>query len=300
MKPIELKTDSVEALWNAYLGSIGETLQTTAKTYSAWHFGDNKDCADELVELVLKGTKRATAGSVAEYEAGTESMPFEGELSVVTDGEGLARCVIRTHRIDVVPYNEVTAEFTAIEGEGDGSLEYWRRVHWDYYTRVLTPLGLAPTEDMPVVCERFDVIYSPALVDPVESWNVKAAGWDEQVGEEGDANRRLNSDPVLWQFAGEVKGLRVLDAGCGTGYLSRELTRRGASVVGVDFAPAMVEIARKHAQDQDLAIEHFVADGCNLFPSDQDALKEGTFDLAISNYVHRYFLHAHTISPGQW
>jgi predicted RNA methylase len=35
---------------------------------------------------------------------------------------------------------------------------------------------------------------------------------------------------------GEVAGLRVLDAGCGTGHLSRALTRRGARVVGVDVA----------------------------------------------------------------
>ncbi|MCP5022812.1 MAG: class I SAM-dependent methyltransferase [bacterium] len=119
----------------------------------------------------------------------------------------------------------------------------------------------------------------------MESWNVKAAAWDEQVGETGDANRRLNSDPVLWNLAGEVQGKRVLDAGCGTGYLSRELTHRGASVVGVDFSPAMVEISRKHAREQGLNIDHFVADGCRLFPSDQAALEEGTFDLAISNYV---------------
>ena len=39
--------------------------------------------------------------------------------------------------------------------------------------------------------------------------------------DEGDGNRILNSDPVLWAFAGDVDGLTVLDAGCGTGYLSK-------------------------------------------------------------------------------
>ncbi len=50
-----------------------------------------------------------------------------------------------------------------------------------------------------------------------EFWNGVAEDWRIQVGDEGDANRRLNSDPVLWAFAGDVGGLEVLDAGCGTG-----------------------------------------------------------------------------------
>ena len=55
------------------------------------------------------------------------------------------------------------------------------------------------------------------LDDVREFWNRVADDWQTQVGSDGDANRRLNSDPVLWKFVGDVRGLRVLDAGCGTG-----------------------------------------------------------------------------------
>ncbi len=48
-------------------------------------------------------------------------------------------------------------------------------------------------------------------------WNHVARDWNVQVGDGGDRNRILNSDPVLWDFAGDVAGLKVLDAGCGTG-----------------------------------------------------------------------------------
>ena len=51
-------------------------------------------------------------------------------------------------------------------------------------------------------------------------WDRVAADWRTQVGRDGDSNRRLNSDPVLWQFAGDVRGRSVIDAGCGTGYLT--------------------------------------------------------------------------------
>src|SRR5262245_7624904 len=74
-------------------------------------------------------------------------------------------------------------------------------------------------------------------------WDRAAADWLIQVGDSGDSNRIMNSDPVLWDFLGEVNGLAVLDAGCGTGYLSKKLSDRGASVTGVDLSAKMIAIA---------------------------------------------------------
>ena len=73
-------------------------------------------------------------------------------------------------------------------------------------------------------------------------WNNLADDWLIQVGDEGDRNRIQNSDPVLWQFAGSVDGLQVIDAGCGTGYLSNKLYLQGANVIGVDFAPGCLKL----------------------------------------------------------
>ena len=42
-------------------------------------------------------------------------------------------------------------------------------------------------------------------------WNRVADDWRIQVGDDGDGNRILNSDPVLWAFAGDVNGLTVLE-----------------------------------------------------------------------------------------
>lgn len=43
----------------------------------------------------------------------------------------------------------------------------------------------------------------------------------------------------------DLSGLRVLDAGCGTGALSVEAARRGAQVVAVDLSPTLVALARE-------------------------------------------------------
>jgi ubiquinone/menaquinone biosynthesis C-methylase UbiE len=112
------------------------------------------------------------------------------------------------------------------------------------------------------------------------AWNQKAEEWDIQVGDQGDRNRILNSDPVLWQFVGNVEGQVVLDAGCGTGYLCRQLCRKGAIVTGIDFSSRMLEIARRKAEAEGLAIV-WQEDSCSQLKT----LQDNHFDLLISNYV---------------
>ena len=109
-----------------------------------------------------------------------------------------------------------------------------------------------------------------------EFWDGTASDWERQVGIEGDKNRRLNSDPVLWQMAGSVSGLDVLDAGCGTGYLTVKLAGEGARVVGVDFSPEMIELAKRRAPQLDFRVDSC----CRL-----DTFSDSSFDLLISNYV---------------
>ncbi len=82
------------------------------------------------------------------------------------------------------------------------------------------------------------------------------AFWDAKAEEyQGDAvsmwpNNNLNHFYHLEQMATmqrllpDVQGRRVLELGCGTGRISRYLARRGAQVVGIDFSPKSIEIAR--------------------------------------------------------
>ena len=127
--------------------------------YQVWHFGDGAALAQELAELVLRGPKRATAGLLWEAESDPNAMPVLGGYSVVTDGGDVPLMVLRTAQVEIRPFGEVDADFAAAEGEGDGSLEYWRAAHWTYFSRRCEVLGRAPLEDMPVILERFDLVY---------------------------------------------------------------------------------------------------------------------------------------------
>lgn len=66
--------------------------------------------------------------------------------------------VTRITQVRIVPYIEVTAAYASIEGEGDGSLEYWRKAHWAFLSRQCRRIGREPSETMPVVCSVFEVL----------------------------------------------------------------------------------------------------------------------------------------------
>lgn len=138
-------------MWQQYASSNGISAE-----YDAWCFGDD---ADALADLVIKGIKTATASAYPLYELEGESLPEEGQYSVVLWQDGTAACIIKTTKVCIVPFSEVTPEQAYREGEGDRSLAYWQIVHRNFFTKELQDAGLGFTEDMKVVCEEFIKVY---------------------------------------------------------------------------------------------------------------------------------------------
>ena len=131
-----------------------------ARFLEAFAFGDSKRMAQELAELVLQGTKRATASLVWSYDGG-RSQTKPGDLSIVTTWSKEPLCIIETTAVEVAPFEEVSEDFANTEGEGDGSLASWRRNHTAFFAGECARLGRTQSPRMPVVCERFKVVYQP-------------------------------------------------------------------------------------------------------------------------------------------
>ncbi|WP_396048481.1 ASCH domain-containing protein [Cellulomonas sp. P22] len=126
----------------------------------AWSFGDSPRLADELLAHVLDGEKRACSTAVWELEHAGEPMPAVGELSILLDGAGHPRGLIRTTVVRIAAFEDVDAAFAAAEGEDDRTLESWRREHEKYWRRVAeTTGGPEFTPDMPLVLEEFELLY---------------------------------------------------------------------------------------------------------------------------------------------
>lgn len=152
-----MKNKSAKALWDYFLEQHPE--YPVEKEPVVDRFGDTEEIANDCVTLVLKGKKQASAHSLLGLQFRKEPLPRIGDLAIITDWDGNARCIIRTVKVRLRPFFGVGADFALLEGEGDGSLEYWRKSHWEYYTRELEPYGKAPTESMIVVCEAFERIF---------------------------------------------------------------------------------------------------------------------------------------------
>jgi uncharacterized protein YhfF len=127
--------------------------------YEAWAFGDSKEMADELAKLVLEGKKAATASNYILYELENESLPYAGLHNIILDGEGKAVAIAETTSVEIVPFDEVTEEHAYLEGEGDRSLKYWREVHETFFKKELDAINREFHNNIPVVCERFEVVY---------------------------------------------------------------------------------------------------------------------------------------------
>ncbi len=118
--------------------------------------------------------------------------------------------------------------------------------------------------------------------DAIRAWAARA----DRVGDfddEGDSARRWLLNPTIFALLGDPKGKRILDAGCGQGYLSRLLARHEAQVTGLE--PAMPWYAAAVAQEEihPLGIVYVQADLSTL-PSTQPQLI-GTFNVVIANMV---------------
>jgi SAM-dependent methyltransferase len=76
------------------------------------------------------------------------------------------------------------------------------------------------------------------------SWDANAGAWTRWVRERGDPHREVLLDPAVERALGRLRGLQVIDLGCGEGRFARRMARGGARVLGVDLSPALIRRAR--------------------------------------------------------
>lgn len=112
-----------------------------------------------------------------------------------------------------------------------------------------------------------------------KDWN-RLAGEYQAFREEQGTYNELVEVPAMLELIGDVKGKRVLDAGCGYGYYSLLLARSGAMVTGIDISEKMIELAKNNAREASVECQFFVCDLQNL-----SMLVGNTFDVVVSSIV---------------
>ena len=84
-----------------------------------------------------------------------ERIPEKGDLNIILDSKGNEVCVTRNTRVYSIPFREVSEKHAFMEGEGDKSLDYWRKVHIKFFEEESEGKF---NEDMEVLCEEFELL----------------------------------------------------------------------------------------------------------------------------------------------
>lgn len=150
-------TPEQSAFWSRYCAERG----VEAEPFDIDQFGDSPEMGDELLDLVLIGRKQATCALAYWYRQPGMRFPAPGDLSIILDGAGRPRCVIRTTQVEIKPITEADAQFAFDEGEGDRSFEWWLTEHRKFWQREAEREGFTYSDALDAVFERFVLDWAP-------------------------------------------------------------------------------------------------------------------------------------------
>ena len=117
-----------------------------------WHFGDNKEMADKLFNLVLNGEKTATSYLYNNNEN------LKTGFSILTNWDNSKRIILETTKTYVSPFSKITKEHAFKEGEKDKTLKTWKNIHKEFFEKELKLKNLDFNENTEIVCEEFKMI----------------------------------------------------------------------------------------------------------------------------------------------
>lgn len=110
-----------------------------------------------------------------------------------------------------------------------------------------------------------------------QSWQANADAWTRAVREQRIESRRLVTDAAILGAVGEGPARRVLDIGCGEGWLCRALREKGCECVGVDASAPLIEAAQAVGGGRFEALDYaaLIESGSSL----------GQFDVLVCNFA---------------
>ncbi|MFY9481751.1 MAG: GNAT family N-acetyltransferase [Ilumatobacteraceae bacterium] len=174
-------------------------------------FGTPGNSRENLVNFIINGNKRATAGLAADYEKEGEEVEFVGEcLSMVnTDGNHVA--TLQVTRVDTTRFADVPDEFALAEAEGDLNAVDFRASHMEYWTKA----GESITDDTMI-----NQIYFTLLTHRLRNLESSDAEWIYQACQDEEVQRwtkvprpytREHAESFIKNKNGELAAWAIVD-----------------------------------------------------------------------------------------
>ena len=175
-------------------------------------FGTPGKSREHLVNFIINGNKRATAGLAADYEKEGEEVEFVGEcLSMVnTDLHHVA--TLQVTRVEITRFADVSDEFALAEAEGDLNAADFRASHMEYWTKV----GETVTDDTMV-----NQIYFTLLSHRLRNLESSDAEWITRACQDEEVQRwtkvprpytREHAEAFIKNKNGELAAWAIIDS----------------------------------------------------------------------------------------
>ncbi len=152
------QTLTPEEFWDAFCDHNMD-LNKDELYYDVWQFLDGKRGCDRLASLCLAGIKTATSSVYETFELDDMKVPEVGDYSIILDSEETPLFIIKDINVEIKKFSEIDADFAQKEGEGDQSLESWRKVHEKRFKEKCDEYGIDFSENTLILCEEFEIIF---------------------------------------------------------------------------------------------------------------------------------------------
>ena len=110
------------------------------------------------------------------------------------------------------------------------------------------------------------------------AWNNLGDEWFD-LAQKGES-RNYFIMPNMLTYMGEVKGMKILDLGCGEGGYSRALAKKGANLTSADCSQKAIQYASDLANKENLEIEHYIRNSNDLY-----GIPDNTFDIVLCSMM---------------
>jgi len=175
-------------------------------------FGTPGKSRQTLVNFVINGNKRATAGLAADYEKESEEVEFVGECLSMVDNDGKHVATLQVTRVDTTRFADVPDEFALAEAEGDLNAADFRASHMQYWTKV----GETITDDTMI-----NQIYFTLLTHRLRDLHPSDAEWITQACQDAEVQRwtkvprpytREHAESFVINKNGELAAWAIIDS----------------------------------------------------------------------------------------
>ena len=129
--------------------------------YQVRWIGLDDPTTQQIFDLIAAGDKNGTFTLPWIIQRTDQPEPVVGDYIILIAFDGTPTQLVRLTHIEQVPFGEITAAHTAIDGSPVRALEVWKPLHTQYWNAMLEPWSLTVSEDMPVLIESFQLLYPP-------------------------------------------------------------------------------------------------------------------------------------------